>query len=524
VTRIVIADPLEESGLEILRSAGAEVVVVAVADRPRLPQLVAEADALVVRSATKVTRDLLAAAARLRVVGRAGIGVDNVDVPAATERGVLVVNAPTANVLSATEHTFAMLLALARRVPAADASMKRGEWDRKSFLGTELQGKVLGVVGFGRIGQRVAARARAFEMHTVAYDPLLDPAVARKLEIELLSIDGLVERADVVTLHTPLTPETRHLIDARRIARMKPGAMLINCGRGGTVDEAALLAALETGRLAGAALDVFEDEPTARHELVRHPRVVATPHIGAQTVEAQERIAVETARMVLAALEGSLAIAAVNLPFTSTGRREEPYLRLGDRLGRLAGLLAEGAPRRIEITLRGLSEELAAPTGVAVVRGVLERFLDESVNYVNAEHLAASRGIEIARTRQRDGAEDAERVDVRLVTEAGAIEIAGALVGGRAPRVVAIGGYRLEFWPEGRLLVIENRDVPGVVGRLGTLLGEAGVNIGDIHLSRDETRRQALAVLRLDQPLDPSALERLRALPEVERARYLEIS
>jgi D-3-phosphoglycerate dehydrogenase len=523
VTRIVIADPLEESGLEILRSAGAEVVVVAAADRPRLPELVAGADALVVRSATKVTRDLLAAAAKLRVVGRAGIGVDNVDVPAATERGVLVVNAPTANVLSATEHTFAMLLALARKVPSADASMKRGEWDRKSFLGTELQGKVLGVVGFGRIGQRVAARARAFEMHPVAYDPLLDPAVARKLEIELLSIDDLVERADVVTLHTPLTPETRHLIDGRRIARMKTGAMLVNCGRGGTVDEAALLAALDSGRLAGAALDVFEEEPTARQDLVRHPRVVATPHIGAQTVEAQERIAVETARMVLAALEGSLAIAAVNLPFTSTGRREEPYLRLGDRLGRLAGLLAEGAPRRIEVTLRGLSEELAAPTGVAVVRGVLDRFLDEGVNYVNAEHLAASRGIEIARTRQRDGAEDAERVDVRLVTEAGAVEIAGALVGGRAPRVVAIGGYRLEFWPEGRLLVIENRDVPGVVGRLGTLLGEAGVNIGDIHLSRDETRRQALAVLRLDQALDSATLERLRALPEVERARYLEI-
>jgi D-3-phosphoglycerate dehydrogenase len=524
VHRILIADPLEASGVEILRAAGAEVVLLGAADRPRLAELVADADALVVRSATKVTRELLAAAKRLRVVGRAGIGVDNVDVPAATERGVLVVNAPTANVVSATEHTFAMMLALARRVPAADASMKRGEWDRKSFLGSELQGKTLGVIGFGRIGQRVAARARAFEMTVVAHDPFLDPASARRLEVEPLEVDELLARCDIVTLHTPLTDATRNLLDARRIAILKPGALVVNCGRGGTLDEAALLAALEAGHLGGAALDVYAEEPPPNLDLVRHPRVVATPHIGAQTGEAQERIAVETARMVLAALSGSLAIAAVNLPFTSSGRREEPWLRLGDRLGRLAGRLAGGSPRRIEISRRGVDEELEAPIVVAVVRGVLSRFLGDEVNYVNAGHLAAERGIVVVRTDQGAAEDDSPGIVVRLVADGGSVELAGALVGGREARVVAIGGYRLEFWPEGRLLVIESRDVPGVVGRLGSLLGEAGVNIGDIHLARREAAGETLAVLRLDQAPDAGVLERLAAAPDVRRVSYVELN
>lgn len=314
MTRILVADPLESSGLDILRAAGAEVHLVTAAERSRLPELIAEVDALVVRSATKVTRGLLESATRLRVVGRAGVGVDNVDVDAATARGVLVVNAPTGNLVSATEHTFALLLAVARSVPAADASMKRGEWDRKRFVGLELQGKTLGVVGYGRIGQRVASRARAFEMKVVASDPFLDPAQAEMLDVELLPLDDLLAAADVVTLHTPATRETRNLIDARRLTLFKPDAILINCGRGGLIDEAALLAALEAGHLAGVGLDVFEEEPTSRHELTKHPRVVATPHIGAQTREAQDRIAIETAHMVLAALRGETPAGAVNRP------------------------------------------------------------------------------------------------------------------------------------------------------------------------------------------------------------------
>lgn len=312
MTHILIADPLEESGLALLRASGADVKVVTAAERPRLPELVAEVDALVVRSATKVTRALLEAALKLRVVGRAGVGVDNVDVEAATERGVLVVNAPNANLVSATEHTFALLLSLARSTPAADASMKRGEWDRKTFVGVELQGKTLGIVGLGRIGQRVASRARAFEMRVVASDPFLEPEQAQRLGVELLALDDLMAVSDVVTLHTPFTKATKNLIDARRLALMKPAALFINCGRGGLVDEDALLAALEAGKIAGAGLDVYEEEPTQRHALTAHRKVVATPHIGAQTKEAQERIAIETAHMVLAALDGEIPAAAVN--------------------------------------------------------------------------------------------------------------------------------------------------------------------------------------------------------------------
>jgi D-3-phosphoglycerate dehydrogenase len=318
MTKILIADSHDPSGLSLFQEAGVEVHQLTAEERPRLPEILAEYDALVVRSSTQVTADLMKAGGKLKVVGRAGIGVDNVDVPAATELGILVVNAPTANLVSATEHTFALLLALARRVPEADASVKAGEWNRK-LTGVELHGKTLGVIGFGRIGQRVADRARGFEMRIVASDPLLDEAAARRLNVELLPLDDLLARADVITFHTPLTRESRNLLNRERIARMKKGALVVNCGRGGVIDEEALLEALESGHLGGAALDVFAEEPPKDLRLVRHKRVVATPHLGAQTAEAQERISIETAQMVLAALSGSPDVAAVNGPFPSKG-------------------------------------------------------------------------------------------------------------------------------------------------------------------------------------------------------------
>jgi len=523
VHRILIADPLDEVGLDILRSSGAEVREASAEDRKRLADLLPDFDALVVRSMTQVDRALLAAGRSLKVVGRAGIGVDNVDVAAATELGILVVNAPTANVLSATEHTFALLLALARKVPAADAKLKSGAWDRKAFLGSELQGKTLGVVGFGRIGQRVAARARAFEMKVLAYDPFLDAAVARRLDAEPLGLDELLNRADVVTLHTPLTEETRNLIGAERLARMKPGALLVNCARGGIVDEAALLRALEEGRLAGAALDVFAEEPPRSFDLIRHPKVVATPHIGAQTHEAQERISTETAQMVLAALAGSLEVTAVNLPFGTTGTRGEPYLALGEQLGRLASLLLGGSLQRVEVDLWGIEEALRRAVTVAVVKGALTPFLGDGVNYVNAELVAQGRAIEVIDSVHQRPAEYAHLVSVEVAGEGRRVELAGTLFGERDPRVVSFGGFRLEFRPAGRLLVLENRDVPGVVGKLGTLLGDAGINIAEIHLARRDGEEQAMAVLRLDQQPSPEALRRLRALPEVIDARVVDL-
>jgi D-3-phosphoglycerate dehydrogenase len=523
VHRVLIADSLDPSGLEILRSTGAEVHELTKAERPRLAEIVADYDALVVRSMTTVDAALIAAGKRLKVVGRAGVGVDNVDVDAATKHGILVVNAPTANLLSATEHTFALLLAVARNVPAADAAMKSAVWDRKSFVGAELWGKTLGVIGFGRIGQRVAARARAFEMKVLAYDPFLDPAAARRADAEPLELDDLLRRADVVTIHTPLTDETRGLLDERRLGLMKDGALLVNCGRGGVVDEAALLRALDSGTLAGAGLDVFASEPPEDWALARHPRVVATPHIGAQTREAQERIANETAQMVLAALDGSLAVTAVNLPFTPAGTRGEPWLRLGEQLGRLASALLGSSLRRLHVGSWGVDDGLRRPISVAVLKGALTPFLGEAVNYVNAELIAEGRGIEIESTAHHGPGEYPHLVAVRLTGERGAIEVSGTLFGERDARVVGFRGFRLEFRPEGKLLVLENDDVPGVVGKLGTLLGGAGVNIAEIHLARNDGDRTALAVLRLDQQPSPATMAALQALPEVRSARTLDL-
>jgi D-3-phosphoglycerate dehydrogenase len=517
-SRILIADPLDAGGVELLRASGAHVHELAAAERPRLHEIVADYDALVVRSSTQVTAELLAAGRRLKVVGRAGIGVDNVDVSAATDRGVLVVNAPTANLLSATEHTFALLLALARNVAAADAALKAGSWDRKPFLGVELQGKTMGIIGFGRIGQKVAARARAFDMRVIAYDPFLDAQAARRLEVELLPLEELLPRADVVTLHTPLTAETRGLLNAQRLAAMKPSALLVNCSRGGVVDEAALLAALEAGRLGGAGLDVFAEEPPKDFALIRHRRVVATPHLGAQTREAQERISTEAAEMVLAALAGSLTVAAVNLPFRSAGARAEPFLALAEQLGSMAGQLLGSAPQRLEVGLWGIDEPLRVPITVAAVKGLLSSFLGAGVNYVNAERLAESRGIEVVRSTHSGPSDYPQLIGVTVGGSGGRVDLGGSLFGEGDPRVVRFGGFRLEFRPAGKLLVLENRDRPGVVGRLGTLLGAAGINIADIHLARrgaPSGEALALAVLRLDQEPGDEVLASLAALPEV---------
>ena len=513
--RILIADTLAPAGLSVFQQAGVEVHQLTAEERPRLAEIVADFDALVVRSSTQATADLLRAGKRLKVVGRAGIGVDNVDVAAATELGILVVNAPTANLMSATEHTFALLLSLARRVPEADASTKAGGWDRK-ITGVELQGKTLGVIGFGRIGQRVADRARGFEMKVVAYDPFLDPAAARRLEVELLPLDEILARADMITLHVPMTDQTRNLLNRETLAKMKKGALLVNCARGGVVDEDALLESLEAGHLGGAALDVFAEEPPKDLRLVRHKKVVATPHLGAQTKEAQERISLETAQMVLDSLAGSLAVAAVNLPFRPTGGKAEPFMALAETLGCMAYSLLDAPPQRLQVDVWGLDESLRAPVTVAALKGVLKPFLGEAVNFVNAERVAEGRGIEVVRSTHSAG-EYPHLIDITLSGGGRSVELGGTLFGDRDPRVVRFENYRLEFRPEGNLLVLENQDRPGVVGKVGTLLAEADVNIADIHLAR--RGQEALAVLRLDQEPTPALLDKLKALPEVKSAR-----
>lgn len=526
--RILIADSLDPAGLVLLRESGAEVREVTAEEKPRLPEILADYDALVVRSSTQVTAELMRAGKNLKVVGRAGIGVDNVDVAAATEQGILVVNAPTANLVSATEHTWALLLAVARRVPFADASMKGGKWDRK-ITGLELQDKTIGIIGFGRIGQKVASRARAFDMKVLAYDPFLDAAAARRLEVDLVSLEDLVAQSDVITFHTPLTDQTRNLLNRERIATMKKGAVVINVGRGGVIDEAALLEALESGHLGGAGLDVFAEEPPKNLDLVRHPKVVATPHLGAQTREAQERISTETAEMLLAALSGSLAVAAVNLPFRAAGPKVAPYMELGETLGRMASQLLSTGPQRLQVDLWGVEEAMHTPVTMAVLMGVLATFLrNDLVNYVNAERLAKARNIEVVRSVHTAESDYPSLVGVTLSGGGKSVELAGTLFGERDLRVVRIGGFRLEFRPEGQLLFVENLDVPGVVGKVGTTLADAGINIADIHLARTDRvgasgEREALAVLRVDQELPEAVVDQLCEIGVVQSARRVDL-
>lgn len=522
MARILICDPLHATGVALLRQAGHQVSELAAEEKDEIARHAAGAEALVVRSGTQVTSALMdAAGAQLRVIGRAGVGVDNVDIQAATERGILVVNAPTANLLSATEHTFALLLALLRRVPAADRALKDSRWDRKAFVGTELWGKTLGIVGFGRIGRGVARRAQAFEMKVIAHDPFLDDEAIRRHDVEPRSLEALLAEADAISLHVPMTASTKNLLDAERLATIKASAVLVNCARGGVVDEEALLAALEGDRLAGAGLDVFAHEPPTDFALAAHPKVVSTPHVGAQTREAQLRIAEDTARMVDRALAGSLAVTAVNLPFRPAGSQGEPFLELAERLGLVASSLLEGGIRRIDTALHGIDEELQSPIAIAALRGSLSPFVDE-VNVVNASRIAEGRGIEVVRAVHDRPVGHPFKIEIRLRGGDGQVEVAGTLVHGHDPRVVKLDDHLLEFSPRGTLLVVRNEDVPGVVGSLGSVLGEAGVNIAAIHLSRQPGGSEALAVVRLDTRPAPAVVSRLEALDAVRRIRVVD--
>ena len=523
---VLVADQISAEGLEPLRSDARFTIV----DRPGLkgPELaaaIAAADAVLVRSATRITRESLSGGQRLRVIGRAGVGVDTIDVDAATERGVAVLTAPSGNTISAAELTFALLLSLVRRLPAADASMKAGAWDRKSFTGTELYGKTLGLVGAGRIGGEVARRARAFGMRVVVYDPYLTEEHAARMEAELLPLDAVLERADVVSLHVPLTEATTNLLDEAALARMKPGAVLINAARGGVVNEGALARALAAGTLAGAALDVFEAEPLpADHPLRALPNAVLTPHLGASTAEAQQNVAIEIAEAVRAALlDGDLS-RAVNAPAVGgeAMRRLRPLLDLAERLGRLASALATGAIAEVEVRYAGGHGDALRPLAATVIMGLLAEVSGRSsVNIVNATHLAASRGMAVTQTALAPRSDYAEYIEVRVSGSGGegGVLVAGALIAAGYPRVVRIGEHHVDIVPRGTLVVLRNRDVPGVIGRVGTLLGDAGVNIAEYHQSRLSAGGDALAALSVDGRLTPELLEALRRLPELREVR-----
>lgn len=527
--RVLITDDISPAGLALLQSTPDVNVDIVTRPHPtQLRELIGHYDAIITRSATALDADLFAAAQRLKVAGRAGVGLDNVDIDAATAAGVMVMNTPEANTVAATEHTFALMLALCRNVPLAQSSLKRGEWNRARFMGVQLFGKTLGVIGLGRIGSRVATRAQAFGMNVMAYDPYIAEEVAERAKVELVAeLDELLMQADFVTLHTPLSDETRNMIGRAQLARMKRGTRLINCARGGLVDEAALLDALESRQLAGAALDVFSEEPPQAdilRRLIARDDVIVTPHLGANTVEAQEDVGTQIARQVLEALHGENYQNAVNLPFFGTNgyRQSLPYLRLAEAIGSLQAQLARGRITRVELAFEGDEMlERVKPMTVALLKGLLTPILKERVNYVNAPRLAEERGIGVAQVAVRESSDYSNLLTCRVLSSQETRTIAGTLFAGKSPRIVRMDDYRMDGSPEGRILVMTSRDVPGVIGKVGTLLGEHNVNIAEWRLGRTAPGGMAMSFINVDDPVSDAVMEKLRALPQVYDIRQV---
>jgi len=527
--KIFVADEVSDSGLQPLRDAGFAVEKRTGLSPAELGEVLSSYSGLVVRSETKVTAGLMDQATKLRVVGRAGVGVDNIDVAAATARGIVVMNAPDGNTITTAEHTLALMIALARRVPQANMSLKSGKWDRKRFIGVELQGKTLGIIGLGRIGRVVASRARAFGMNIIAYDPFIAPDQARDLEIELASLADVFARADFLTVHTPSTTETRGIIDRKAFSQMKRGVRIINCARGELVDEEALYEAIKSGIVAGAALDVFATEPPAADSpLLALDEVIVTPHLGASTTEAQEGVAFTVAEQMRDYLLTGGLRGAVNVP--ALGTRElaalQPYITLAESLGRFQAQLLDEPVREVRLVYAGeLVEFDANPVTRSFLAGLL-RDVSARVNIVNGFVIAEERGINVTTSYVRAG-DSAPAISTRVVTNTGEQIVAGTIFGyggqTREGRITEIDGFHIEALPQGHMIVMRNRDVPGVIGRVGTILGQRGVNIGRFHLGRRERGGEAMAVVEIDAPLHSDTLEELRSFTEVINARQIQL-
>ena len=528
MARILVSDKLDKQGLDILQAArGLEID-----NKPGLPadelkKIIGQYEGLVIRSGTKVTADLLSAADKLKIVGRAGIGVDNVDVEAASKRGVIVANTPGGNNVTTGEHAISMLLACARDIPQANATLRAGQWKRNDFIGVEVTGKTVGVIGLGNIGAIVADRAKGLRMHVLGYDPFVNVEAAARLGIELVSLDDMYARADFITIHTPLTQDTRGLIGAAAIAKMKKGVRLVNCARGGIIDEAALLEALNSGHVAGAALDVFVTEPPAKDDpLVTHPKVVATPHLGASTGEAQLNVAIAVAEQIRDFFADGTIRNAVNVPSLSAEAAGAiaPYLLLAEKLGSLHAQLSGCAPSEITIEYNGDVADLdTRPVNAAVLKGLLSSVLDVPLNAVNAPFLARERGVKIIEVRNRATKTFTSSVGVRFKRDKMSRLIEGAVFGGRIVRLVRFDDFFLEAVPEGDILILHNRDVPGVVGRLGTFLAQHKINIAGLTLGRTKAGGEAVAFYHVDSPLDAAQLDELRRLQDVTSAQMVRL-
>lgn len=537
--KILVSDAISESALDVMRSESSFNVVylagkkapasaggAAAAAAPSLQEAIADADALVIRSATKVTAALLEHATRLRVIGRAGVGVDNVDLEAATQRGIVVMNTPGGNAVSVAEHAFGLILAMARQLPFADNSLKTGKWEKKKLKGMEIRGKTLGLIGFGKVGVEVARVGRAFGMDVAAHDPYVSSAFAAEHRVKLMPLGDVLKAADFLSLHTSLTPETEHLLNAQTLAQTKTGVRIINCARGELIDEAALLAALESGHVAGAGLDVFEQEPPPDLRLVSHPHVIATPHIAGSTEEAQEIVGVQIAEQVRDYLLDGVARNAVNMPSLSVEEQKkiQPYLELGEKLGSFLGQTAGARLEEVRISYDGgLAHLNTHLVKNAVLKGILGRVLSEDVNLINAGALAQARGIEVTELRSARRADFSNSLGIALRTEKDCSSVLG-MVGLRGSlRLLGINDIDIEAPLKGLLLFVRNQDVPGVIGRVGTLLGDHQVNIANFALGRNPETHEAIGLVNVDDAIPAEVLNEIRSIPAVRDAKLVNV-
>ena len=520
--RVLISDSMSSQAVAVFEDRGVEVVQSSKLSEAELLEMIGEFDGLAIRSSTKVTAELLEHAGKLKVVGRAGIGVDNVDVPACTRRGIVVMNTPLGNAITTAEHAMAMMLALARHIPQANSSTHEGKWEKSRFMGVELTGKLLGLIGAGNIGSIVASKAIGYGLHVQAYDPYLTEERADRLGVKKVDLDTLLASSDIVSLHVPKTPETANIISASAINKMKQGSMLINCARGGLVDELALLAALKSGHLNGAALDVYEVEPARENPLFELDNVICTPHLGASTIEAQEKVAIQIAQQISDFLLNGAINNAINAPSISAEEAQvlRPYLQLAQCLGSFVGQLTEDPIKTLTVTYGGDANDLnVSPLTVQVVQSILE-YHSSYVNSVNAREVARDRNIDVIEAHNEGRDEYPCRITVGVETETRSRSISGTLIQHR-PRVIEVRGIPLESKLGEHMLYITNDDKPGVIGAIGSTTAERGINIANMHLGRDGRNGNAMVLIEIDEPLGNDDLEHLRSLPNINNVRYL---
>ncbi|MFH1867385.1 MAG: phosphoglycerate dehydrogenase [Candidatus Omnitrophota bacterium] len=525
--KILVCDPLSDEGLKILKKQKNFKVDIMLKQSPEeLKKIIGEYDALLVRSGTKVTEDIIKHAKNLKVIGRAGVGLDNVDAAAATKKGIIVMNTPGGNTISTAEHTMSLMLSLSRNIPQSDASMKSGAWDRKKFMGVELYGKVLGIIGLGRIGTEVSKRALSFGMRVIAFDPFFTANKAATSEIELVDLKKLFSLSDYITVHTPLNNETRHIISKKEISMMKKGVRIINCARGGIIDEKAVLEAIESGIVAGAAFDVYENEPPKDSLLVKSPKVVATPHLGASTEEAQLNVAVEIASQVSDALLGKGIRNAVNIPNldASVWNVLKPYVILTEKMGSMQSQLVDEPIKEVSITYSGdiVKHDTVAIT-TAFVKGLLTPVVGEMVNNVNATILAEERGIKVIESKTSQVEEFAHLITAKVTTKSKTSTISGALFANNKPRIVKIDNYYVDVEPDGHMILISNKDLPGVVGQVGTLLAKSNINIAAMTFGREKPGGRAVSICNVDSQVPEKLLNAIKKLKNIYDARLIEL-